>query len=340
MDGINSTNTSSEEITDDPNLSSNHDDPSLQAIRTTVIFLNVILIITGNIINLIVLPKLKNTHESTKTFLVTLAIMDLATGIILAIFALPSSFLDRWPFGGVLCIIIGLLYTSTVGISLNVLFLMSLDRYVAITRPFRYIELVTQKRAIIAILFCVSLYPLNMYFLGTVETPLDNVVFNPARSMCLIDFGNPQIKVLSVTELCATVLFPILTIAMIYGRILLIARDAARKVARLQPSVNPANARGSSEEQNARGFSRNEWKATRTTLLVTGGFSVAWLPFIIGQIWEASTGNRLTPAADFITFILPGNNSWWNVFIYSFMNQQFRQTAKGIFGFKQGTDFN
>ena len=56
------------------------------------------------------------------------------------------------------------------------------------------IELVTKKRAIIAILFWVSLDPLSMYFLGTVQTPLDNVVFNPARSMCLIDFGNPKNK--------------------------------------------------------------------------------------------------------------------------------------------------
>ena len=37
-------------------------------------------------------------------------------------------------------------------------------------------------------------------------------------------------------------------------------------------------------------------------------FSVAWLPFIIGQICEASTGKRLAPAVDLVTLILSGTH--------------------------------
>ena len=305
-DMLNSTNDTSSFSDDHNDTPSSQSDPTLQMIRTAAYCFNALLMITGNLINLIVLPKLKNTNEPTKLLLVALAIVDLGTGIERAIFALPSSILDKWPFGRVICIIVGQLSASTVGMSLSVLVLLSLDRYVAITRPFQYLELMTKKRAKIGILSFLIMALSFMYPLGTDEMPMDNVVFFPTRSMCLIDFGNPGIKVWSFA-LLSTTLSLIFSIAVIYVRILLIARDAVREIAKLQPSVK-RNADGSSEEQNASGFSRNEWKATRITLLVTGGISVTWLPFLIGQTWEVSTGNRLPSAADFIT-LLPSTNS-------------------------------
>ena len=211
---------------------------------------------------------------------------------------------------------------------------MSSDRYVAITRPFKYLELMTKKRALIGILNFEVINISAMYFFGTDQMPMDNVVFFPTRSMCLVDFGNPGIKVWSFA-LLSMAFSLILTIAVIYVRILIIARRAAKDIARLQRSATRMATGGSTEGRNKKRFSRSEWKATRTTLLVTVGFSVAWLPFLVGQIWETSTGNRLAPVVDLVAFMLPSTNSWWNVLIYSFMNQQFRQTAIATFGFKR-----
>ncbi|XP_072028510.1 beta-1 adrenergic receptor-like [Amphiura filiformis] len=305
----------------------------LVATRTIVLIISSTLIIIGNIVNLIVLPKLETVQESTLVLLMGLAVIDLSTGLFCGIFGIPSAITDTWMFGRGMCVIIGLLYTTTVGFSLIVLLLISVDRYIAITRPLRYPELVNRKRAVAAMVASIASFPITLYFLGTVDVPFDNVTFNPAYAQCLVDFGNPNNAVLSITLLCSSVLGVIATIAVIYLRILCIAWKVGRAVAALRLDNPPG------ERQISRGFSKHEWKATRTTLIVTGGFTVAWLPYIITQIWSASSRQRLSAPGQFLVFILPTCNSWWNVLIYSVMNRQFRWTVKRMARLNQGADF-
>ena len=258
----------------------------------------------------------------------TLAVIDFSTGIMCAVFGIPSTTSGSWLFGRIMCIIVGLLYTTTVGASLVILFIISVDRYLAITKPLVYPSLVTPRRVIASILLSVCPFPISYYFLGTSDKHFDNVVFSADRGQCLVNFGNPAIAALLISTLTICVLSQILIISIIYLRILIIARRAAKAIDILQPSEN------STEQQRSRGFSRREWKATRTTLIVTGGFTIAWLPFTISQIWEAATGKELHSIVEFIVFILPTCNSWWNVLIYSVMNEQFRYMCKSMLGCK------
>jgi hypothetical protein len=144
----------------------------------------------------------------------------------------------------------------------------------------------------------------------------------------LVDFGNPEIAAFVIAELSIFILGPIVMFAFIYLRILLIAWKAAKMIDVQAPSG----------QQREGMFSRSEWRATRTTLLITCAFSFAWLPFPISEIWEASTGMRLVPAAAFLVTILPIFNSWWNVVIYSVMNREYRRTTKKLFGCRVGSD--
>ena len=303
--------------------------------KSIFVIVTSVLIISGNIINLIVLPKLKNTSSPTLILLMTLAVIDFSTGVMCAVFGIPSTASGSWLFGRIMCIIVGLLYTTTVGASLLILFIISVDRYLAITKPLVYPSLVTSRRVIASIFLSICTFPISLYFLGTVDKHFDNVVFSAGRGQCLVNFGNPEIAALSISMLTISVLSVIITISVIYLRILIIARRAAKAIDILQLSEN------SSERQRARGFSRREWKATRTTLIVTGGFTVAWLPFIISQIWEAATGKKRDSTVEFIVFILPTCNSWWNVLIYSVMNKQFRYMCKSMLGCKvDAEEFN
>ena len=85
-------------------------------------------------------------------------------------------------------------------------------------------------------------------------------------AICLVDFGNPELGLLSVILLGIPCL-SVITIALIYARILFVAWTSVRKIAAQQPSS------GSTEHQNIPRFSRSEMKATCTTLLVTVGLS-------------------------------------------------------------------
>ncbi|XP_072028052.1 beta-1 adrenergic receptor-like [Amphiura filiformis] len=296
--------------------------------RITIVSVNAVLIIAGNILNLIVLPRLKNTNETTKVYLLSLAIVDLTTGLQTSVFGVGTAIAAKWIFGRTMCVVIGVLIISTGGTSFIVLCLMSADRYVAITKPLQYSQLTSRKRAIMLICTCLIPYPVNIYFLSTINDLFDNVTYSPGKGQCLVDFGNPEIAALSISELSIFILCPIVVFALVYLRILLIAWKAAKNIDSQTPSG----------QQRGRIFSRSEWRATRTTLLITCAFSLAWLPFPITGIWEASTGARLTPTAAFLVTLLPAFNAWWNVVIYSVMNREYRRTAKMVFGCNVGRD--
>ena len=57
----------------------------------------------------------------------TLAVTDLITSIMYAVFGIPSITTGYWLFGRIMCIIVDLLYTTTVGASLSILFIISVD---------------------------------------------------------------------------------------------------------------------------------------------------------------------------------------------------------------------
>jgi hypothetical protein len=150
-------------------------------VRVVIVSVNSVLIIAGNILNLIVLPQLKNTNEATKVYLLALAILDLTTGLQISVFTLGATIAGKWIFGRTLCVAIGVLIVTTTGTSFIVLCLISADRYLAITKPLRYPQLTSQKRAIAAIIACLIPYPVNIYFLSTIHTLFDNVTYVSAK---------------------------------------------------------------------------------------------------------------------------------------------------------------
>ena len=223
-------------------------------LKSFVVILTSTLIISGNTVNLLILPKLKNTNSPTLILLMTLAVIDLSTGIMCAVFGIPSVTIGSWLFGRTMCVIVGLLYTTTVGYSVAILFTISVDRYLAITKPLVYPSLITSNRIIASILISLGTFPPTLYVLSTADKPFDNVVFSPARGQCLVDFGNPEIAAWSISILTLGVLIYIVFIAIIYLRILIIARRAAKAIDILQVSEN------STGRQRERGFHEESGK--------------------------------------------------------------------------------
>ena len=279
--------------------------------------LNPVLIIPANIINILVLRKLPNLNVTTRLLLVCLAVVDLTTGVINAFFSLPSSITQRWLFGHGLCKLIGLAYPVTCDSSLMFIALISIDRYVAITRPLHYSRIITINRILIFICFFTIILSVGVYVLSSIDTPFDNIHFDRVVSTCLINFAHPCLSTETIAIFCMMVLQPFIIVFILYANVMRIAYRVAKKVDNLDPN-----------RVRNKGFSRKEWKATKTTLAVTGAFSVAWLPLLISTIFTAATGKQIQHAWAFLIVILPVMNSWWNFLIYAVMNQQFRDTLK------------
>ncbi|NWT56917.1 HRH2 protein, partial [Erythrocercus mccallii] len=91
--------------------------------------------------------------------IVSLAITDLLLGLLVLPFSAIYELNREWPFGSVFCNIYISLDVMLCTASILNLFLISLDRYFAVTTPLRYCQVVTPSRVALglAVIWTVSL---------------------------------------------------------------------------------------------------------------------------------------------------------------------------------------
>ena len=294
-------------------------------LRTLSIIIAVSLVVVSNVINLVILPRVKCFGEVTKFLLRSLAVTDLMIGISLIVAICPA-IIDYWPYGDALCKFIGSAGTLLATASSLTLMCISIDRYLAVTKPLRYISVVTLPRA----RFVVSIvWSTCVIFIATVVTatwpPFQNIHYDSILCNCIVKFFDGKVFPRALGAAAVCVLIPSVVISVTNSRLLMISIGHAKRIHAL-----PGHRAGG---QNHR-ISTKELKAVKTTLTITGIYYVAWTPFITTQIYQAISP---TPVADWLHFLagyLVICNSWWNVFIYCFMNRMFMEKLKELLNSK------
>ncbi|GFQ78826.1 alpha-1B adrenergic receptor [Trichonephila clavata] len=120
-------------------------------IKGTILTAIILLTIFGNTLVLLAVSFTPNLRSTTNIFIVNLAIADLLLGV----FVLPfSAFLEmnnkQWIFGYTFCNVWAALDVLCCTASIISLCFISVDRYVGVTRPLAYSNIVTHSRAVIA----------------------------------------------------------------------------------------------------------------------------------------------------------------------------------------------
>ncbi|XP_072014528.1 probable G-protein coupled receptor 21 [Amphiura filiformis] len=278
-----------------------------------LMLLSTILIIVGNIIVLVVFHYTHSLKNTTSVFIKSLAFADLGVGIN-CMFSVHSWFAGGWPYGFILCKLVGYLIAVTVGVSILSLTGVSIDRYIAIIRPLQYHSLLTKRRARIyvitiwimsAIIFLPSLFGWgdNNYYYNSVTYDCsmhweDNVTF----SFYLI-----SIVVLPALAISAFCYFWILRVCIIQER-----KTRQYELALQQP--NPDSFKRRHEKLLAKMF-----------LIIISAFYVTWIPFVVVRIIKGTSDTELSPALLFFTGWLGLMNSFLNCFIYSICHRPFRK---------------
>nr|XP_054752607.1 octopamine receptor beta-2R-like [Lytechinus pictus] len=303
-----------------------------------VIFVFATLIITTNIINLIVIPRLPDINEASKVFYNCLSVADLILGVVL-LPALPSAILDGWPFGDVLCKIFGFGMTFVAGLSSASLLLLNLDRFFSIATPLRYMAIMDRKKAaIIAASLCLAefLFLLIIMFVNPFGV---GIVEYSRLGACIMSFNEPNFVVYSllIFTVCIWSFGPIL--AIMYARIICISRRHVRRI-QVQELTNqrPISKFDGSDEtglQDCRTAQAPNKKtavnhrAIRMTLMVTGTYVVAWAPFTICQIYIAMVTDVSIIIRALVCWPLL-LNPLCNVIIYSVTKRSYRTLARNL----------
>ncbi|MBN3297089.1 ADA1A protein, partial [Amia calva] len=274
--------------------------------------------ILGNILVILSVACHRNLQTVTHYFIVNLAV----AGLLLTSTVLPFSaifeILGHWVFGRVFCNIWAAVDVLCCTASIMSLCVISVDRYVGVSYPLRYPALMTEKRAVLALLglwalsITISIGPL---FGWKEPAPEDETV-------CKIT-EEPGYAIFSAV---GSFYLPLAVILAMYCRVYVVAR---RETKSLREGMKTDNGRLHFSMRLLK-FS-HEKKAAKTLGIVVGCFVLCWLPFFlvmpIGSIFPAY---RPSDTVFKITFWLGYFNSCMNPIIYPCSSQEFKKAFQNV----------
>ncbi|XP_049980819.1 probable G-protein coupled receptor 21 [Alexandromys fortis] len=286
-----------------------------------VVFLTT-LIISGNIIVIFVFhcaPLLN--HHTTSYFIQTMAYADLLVGVSCLV---PSLSLLHYPLPmeeAMTCQVFGFIISVLKSVSMTSLACISIDRYIAITKPLTYNTLVTPGRLRLCI-FLIWLYSI--------------LVFLPA----FFHWGKPGYHG-DVFQWCAAswhtnLYFTLFIVVMLYAPAALIVCFTYFNIFRIcqqhTKEISERQARFSSRnEETGKAHTCPDKRYAMVLFRITSVFYVLWLPYILYFLLESSTGCS-SHLASFLTTWLAISNSFCNCIIYSLSNSVFQRGLKGLSG--------
>ncbi|CAN9504979.1 unnamed protein product [Ophioblennius macclurei] len=287
-----------------------------------------------------------NLQSITNFFVVSLAVADIAVGLLAIPFAITISFGFCADFHG--CLFIACFVLVLTQSSIFSLLAIAVDRYIAIKNPLRYYSLVTAPRAKAFITLCwvlsvlIGLTPLMGWNNGynatsTFNTSNQRNVCPEGKTHCLFE-GVVTMNYMIYFNFLGCVLLPLVAMLGIYVHIFLAARRQLRlmsvKVAHA-PAAN-ANGGGGSEKALFSGSCRStlqkEVHAAKSLAIIVGLFALCWLPVhIINSVNHLCEDcERPNAMVMNIAIILSHANSVVNPFIYAYRIREFRQTFRKI----------
>lgn len=253
--------------------------------------------IVGNI--LVILSVVCNRHLRIPTnyFIINLAIADLLLGTTVLPVSATLEILNYWVFGRIFCDIWAAVDVLCCTASIMSLCVISIDRYIGVRYPLQYPSIVTEKRAILAMLgvwilaLIISIGPL----LGWKEPPSDD------ETICPITL-EPFYALFSSL---GSFYIPLAVILAMYCRVYVVAKRTTKNleagVMRERHSDTTeltlrVHYRRSQIQEDCSGISKGqmrssltvkllkfsrEKKAAKTLGVVVGMFILCWLPFFL-----------------------------------------------------------
>ncbi|KAM4697134.1 LOW QUALITY PROTEIN: putative G-protein coupled receptor 21 [Rhinophrynus dorsalis] len=326
FDGINNNNSSSGSSSSSHPFCllgiGSHENIPVCILEVGIIIFLTVLIISGNLIVIFVFhcaPLLN--HHTTSYFIQTMAYADLLVGVSCLV---PSFSLLHYPAllpEHIVCRMFGYVVSVLKSVSMTSLACISIDRYIAITKPLTYNTLVTacRLRFCILILWVYSCLVFLPSFLGWGKPGYHGDVF---QSCAHLWHTNPYFTSFIVVMLYAPAA---IIVCFTYFNIFRICQQHTKE-------INDRRIRFSTTDSEPTQGQPSPDKRYATVLFrITSVFYILWLPYIIYFLLESSRVYS-NQTASFLTTWLAISNSFCNCVIYSMSNSVFQKGLKRLSG--------
>ncbi|XP_033617534.1 histamine H2 receptor isoform X6 [Fukomys damarensis] len=291
-------------------------DSTVYKITISVVLIVLILItVAGNVVVCLAVGLNRRLRSLTNCFIVSLAVTDLLLGLLVLPFSAIYQLSCKWSFSKVFCNIYTSLDVMLCTASILNLFMISLDRYCAVTDPLRYPVLITPVRVAISLVFIwvisitLSFLSIHLGWNSRNETSKDNDTI----LKCKVQVN----EVYGLVDGLVTFYLPLLIMCITYFRIFKIAREQAKRI----------NHIGSWKAATIR-----EHKATVTLAAVMGAFIICWFPYFTVFVYRGLKGDdAVNEVFEAIVLWLGYANSALNPILYAALNRDFRTAYHQLF---------
>ncbi|XP_026051443.1 D(1)-like dopamine receptor [Carassius auratus] len=316
-------------------------------------FLSLLIMTTllGNTLVCAAVTKFRHLRSKvTNFFVISLAISDLLVAILVMPWKAATEIVGFWPFGAFCDVWVAFDIMCSTASILN-LCVISVDRYWAISSPFRYERKMTPKVAFIMISVAwtlsilISFIPVQLNWhkaQATSYTELNGTYSEPPPDNCDSSLN----RTYAISSSLISFYIPVAIMLVTYTRIYRIAQKQIRRISALERAAESAKNRHSSMGNNGNMESessfkmsfKRETKVLKTLSVIMGVFVCCWLPFFILNCMvpfcnpNESSDFLCISSTTFDVFVWFGwANSSLNPIIYAF-NADFRKAFSILLG--------
>ena len=286
-----------------------------------------VLIMFGNSLVIMSYVRFEWIRSNTSKCIVSMAIADLFIGLSAIPLHLGLGFFKLGIYE-TFCKAVYTIDPALCQVSILHILLVNIDRYIAISRPLSYPNIISHDRMSAGILLA--------WILGTV------IALGPAINIYNYDDQCDVYVSMATATACSLVLFwlPFLAICVIYGHIISIANTNRCKAARASRTSGTMTSCSSAITPVAQkihqnvGISQSTRRTLKTIACVIGAFGLCWGPYFIMFSVSTYMGHTACSVmAGQICSMLGYSNSLMNPLIYGYFNADFKRAFRKLLCF-------